>query len=69
MIILTAGQPWWGSEEIDRVWRRSHEVMAGRSPNRELVVARGSDHDVPEERPELIVTAVKRLLARMNGSE
>ncbi len=69
MIILTAGEPWWGDEEIDRAWRWSHEVMAGRSPNRELVVARSSDHDVPEERPDLIVSAVKRLLARMNGSE
>lgn len=69
MIILTAGKPWWGEPEIDRAWRRSHEVMAGRRPGRDLVVAQGSDHDVPEKRPDLIVNAVKRLLARMGGNE
>lgn len=65
MIVLTAGEPWWGDEEIDRAWRQSHEVMAGRS-DRELVVAEGSDHDVPEERPDLIVDAVKRLLTLLD---
>jgi hypothetical protein len=43
--------------------------MAGRSVDRELVVAEGSDHDVPAKRPDLIVAAVKRLLARVDGSE
>jgi pimeloyl-ACP methyl ester carboxylesterase len=69
MIVLTAGEPWWRREEIDRAWRRSHHVMAGRSVDRELVVAEGSDHDVPAKRPDLIVAAVKRLLARVDGSE
>ncbi|MGH7570655.1 MAG: alpha/beta fold hydrolase [Gemmatimonadota bacterium] len=69
MIVLTAGDPWWGDAEIDRAWRRSHEVIVGRSSDRELVVAEGSDHDVPEERPDLIVAAVKRLLTRVDGSE
>ena len=64
IVVLTAGEPWWGTEEIDRAWRRSHEVIAGRSPDRELVIADGSDHDVPEERPDLIVDAVNRLLTR-----
>lgn len=69
IVVLTAGEPWWDSEEIDRAWRRSHEVLAGRSSDRELVVAEGSDHDVPEERPDLIVDAVSRILARIDRSE
>ena len=69
MIVLTAGEPWWGSEEIDRAWRRSHEVIAGRSAHRELVVAEGSDHDVPEDRPDLIVEAVSRILAEIDRRE
>jgi pimeloyl-ACP methyl ester carboxylesterase len=24
IVVLTAGEPWWGTEEIDRAWRRSH---------------------------------------------
>ena len=69
MIVLTSGHPWWDDAEIDRAWRRSHEVMAGRSGRRELVVAGGSDHDVPQERPDLIVDAVSRLLTRIDGTE
>lgn len=69
VIVLTAGEPWWRDEEIDRAWRRSHEVMAGRSADRELVVAEGSNHDMADERPDLVVDAVERLLARVNGSE
>ncbi|HET6341711.1 MAG TPA: alpha/beta hydrolase [Gemmatimonadota bacterium] len=69
IIVLTAGEPWWDSDEIDRAWRRSHEVIAGRSSDRELMVAKGSDHDVPEERPDLIVDAVNRLLTTVDGGE
>lgn len=69
MIVLTAGEPVWGDEEIDRAWRRSHQIMAGRSANRELVVAEHSDHDVPEERPDLIVDAVQRLLTLVDQGE
>lgn len=69
IVVLTAGEPWWGPEDIDRAWRRSHEVLAGRSRDRELVVAEGSDHDVPEERPDVIVDAVSRILAGIDRSE
>ena len=69
IIVLTASEACWGSEEIDQAWRRSHGIIAGRSSNRELVVAEGSDHDVPEERPDLIVEAVSRILAKIDRSE
>lgn len=69
IVLLTAGEPWWGPEEIDRAWRWSHEVIASRSPDRELVVAEGSDHDVPKERPDLIVDAVTRVMATVDRSE
>jgi pimeloyl-ACP methyl ester carboxylesterase len=69
IIVLTASEPWWGTEEIDRAWRRSHEVIAERSSHRKLVVAEGSDHDVPEDRPDLIVEAVSRILAEIDRRE
>jgi pimeloyl-ACP methyl ester carboxylesterase len=62
MVVITAGKPWWGREDIDSAWRRSHEALAAVSVRRRLVVAEGSDHGVPEERPEVIVTAVQELL-------
>jgi hypothetical protein len=33
------------------------------------MVAEGSDHDIPEERPDLIVDAVTRLLTSIDESE
>jgi len=62
MVVITAGKPWWGREEIDLAWRRSHEGMAAAGRQRRLVVAEGSDHSVPEDRPEAIVTAVQDLM-------
>jgi pimeloyl-ACP methyl ester carboxylesterase len=62
MVVITAGEPWWGREDIDRAWRRSHEALAAAGKQRRLVVAEGSDHGVPEERPEVIVSAVQELL-------
>jgi pimeloyl-ACP methyl ester carboxylesterase len=62
MVVITAGKPWWGRADIDSAWRQSHEALASAGALRRLVVADGSDHGVPEERPDLIVAAVKELL-------
>jgi pimeloyl-ACP methyl ester carboxylesterase len=64
MVVITAGKPFWGKPEIDSAWRRSHEALAAARKQRRLVVAEGSDHGVPEQRPELIVVAVQELLKR-----
>lgn len=60
--VITAGEPWWGREEIVAEWRKSHEEIASARENRELVVASGSDHGVEEERPDTIVDAVSRVV-------
>jgi pimeloyl-ACP methyl ester carboxylesterase len=62
MIVISAGKRWWGKADIDEAWRKSHEALAAAGAQRKLVIAEGSDHDVPEERPDVIVTAVKELL-------
>lgn len=63
-IVITAGVPWYGSAEADAAWRRSHEQLAGRAARGELVVATRSRHDVPGTEPEVVVDAVRRLLAQ-----
>lgn len=63
MVVITAGEAWWGRPEVDAAWRAGHAAMAAAAPGRRLVVADGSDHDVPDARPELIVDAVESLLA------
>ncbi len=64
MVVITAGKPFWGKPDIDSAWRRSHEALAAARVERRLVVAEGSDHGVPEKRPEVIVAAVQELLKR-----
>ncbi len=64
MVVITAGKPFWGKPDIDSAWRRSHEALAAAGQQRRLVVAEGSDHGVPEQRPEVIVVAVQELLKR-----
>ena len=61
VVVITAGQPWWKKADIDRAWRDSHQAMVHAAPDRRLVVADGSDHDIPEKRPEAIVQAVLSL--------
>jgi len=65
IVVITAGEPWWQREDIVAAWRRSHQEIVGAYAGRELVVAEGSNHDVPEARPDLIVDAVVRLSQRV----
>jgi len=65
--VITAGKPWWGNEEADAAWRRSHEELAGGRSTRWLVVAEGSDHRVPARRPDVIVETAARLLDVVEG--
>lgn len=61
VVIVTAGQPWWGRVEIDQAWRQSHADIAAVSPRRRLIVAERSRHNIPQQEPETIVTALKLL--------
>ena len=63
MDILTAGRAWWGTEEIDSAWRKSHVEMADATAARKLVIAESSAHNIPATEPELIVDAVLRLVS------
>jgi pimeloyl-ACP methyl ester carboxylesterase len=58
MAVVTAGEQWWGKPAIDSAWRASHEAIARAEPRRNLTVAGGAHHDIPEENPGAIVQAV-----------
>jgi pimeloyl-ACP methyl ester carboxylesterase len=61
IVVITAGEAWWKKPAIDSAWRSAHTAMAGAAPHRRLVVAEGSDHDVPARRPDTIVDGVVAL--------
>jgi pimeloyl-ACP methyl ester carboxylesterase len=46
------------------LWPRSQQQKMQLSTNTELVIATGSDHDVPHARPDVIVAAVRKLALR-----
>ena len=46
-----------------RAWKDAHAAFAAREPNRTLVLAAGSSHDVAHDRPDVIVTAVSEAVS------
>jgi pimeloyl-ACP methyl ester carboxylesterase len=65
IVVITAGEPWWKKADVDRAWRESHQAIVHAAPRRRLVVADGSDHNIPEKRPEAIVQAVLSLTTQL----
>jgi pimeloyl-ACP methyl ester carboxylesterase len=63
MVVVSAGEAWWGRPEVDREWRTAHQAIASAAPDRRLVLAAGTRHDIPEQSPESVVGAVESLLA------
>jgi pimeloyl-ACP methyl ester carboxylesterase len=59
--------PYWGQEQI--IWDQMQEELSHLSPNSTRIVAKGSDHDIHVERPELVIQAVRNVYdAAVNGS-
>jgi pimeloyl-ACP methyl ester carboxylesterase len=63
IVVITAGEPFWGqTQDLDTPWRASHAAIAGARPDRRLVVAEGSKHDIPAKRPDTIIEAAVSLV-------
>ena len=44
-------------------WKDAHAQFASRAPNRRLVIATGSSHDVAHDRPDVILSAISNMAA------
>ena len=62
MVVLTSGHMYCRTEDALREWRHSHEAIAAAAPNRRLVVAESSGHQIHQQQPELVIDAVLSLL-------
>ncbi len=58
--VITAGIAWLPGD-AQSVWRKAHETMTASMKGARLVVAERSDHMVPTEQPELIVSLVSEV--------
>ncbi len=50
------------SDQLEAVWRQLQTDLASRAPQGQLLIAAGSDHNIPGEQPGLIATTVMQML-------
>lgn len=63
-VIVSAKTPFESSDADAQRWRDAQAAFAAAASNRRLVVAEGSSHDVPADRPDVVARAVKDMAAR-----
>ena len=67
LAVVTHGRPWdwpagYPANELETTWRTLQERLAGLTPDARLVVAEGSGHFIPGDRPDAIVDAVREVV-------
>lgn len=63
VIVIVAEKPPLKDPADAQWWKDSHAQFAKRAPNRRLVDAAGSSHDVAHDRPDVILTAISDIAA------
>ena len=46
-------------------WIQAHKDFAAKAPNRTLILAKDSSHDIAHDRPELILEATEKLVDQL----
>ena len=49
------------------LWIQAHKDFADKAPNRTLIFAKNSSHDIAQDRPELIVEATVKLVDQLRS--
>ena len=60
--VISAGKEWWPFPQWNRWWRNSQRSIVNLQQNRTFVIAEGSGHNIPKERPDIIVEAIMKTL-------
>jgi len=64
LIVLTSG-----SNDEDPNWQRLQKELATRSSNAKRIVATGSGHYIQDDRPELVIAAVREVVAATKNTK
>lgn len=64
-VIVSAKTPFDTSPPDAQLWRDAQAAFAAKAPNRQLITAAGSSHDVPIDRPDVILQAVDAMVAKV----
>ncbi|MFF3446612.1 alpha/beta fold hydrolase [Streptomyces sp. NPDC002667] len=62
-VVVSEKTPFDGSPEDAQRWRDAAASFVQDGPRRTLVTAKGSSHDVPKDRPELVLKEIERMVA------
>ncbi|MFF2996512.1 alpha/beta fold hydrolase [Streptomyces sp. NPDC057950] len=62
-VMLSEKTPFEGSPEDARRWREAAASFAHAAPNRSLVTAEGTSHEVPTDRPDLVLKEIENVFA------
>ncbi|MFD7594397.1 alpha/beta fold hydrolase [Kitasatospora sp. NPDC059812] len=63
-VIASARTPFETSPQDAQLWRDAQAAFAHAAPDRDLVVADNSSHDVPLDRPDVVIRSIHAMLAR-----
>ncbi|MFD6530422.1 alpha/beta fold hydrolase [Streptomyces sp. NPDC060184] len=62
-VIVSEKTPFDGSPEDAQRWRAAAASFVRQAPNRTLVTATGSSHDVPKDRPDFVVERIEQMVS------
>jgi pimeloyl-ACP methyl ester carboxylesterase len=62
VIDIVAERSWGDTADENAAMRRAHDAFVAASPEREIVVANGSGHQVMRDRPEMLIAEVARMV-------
>ncbi len=68
VIDILAERTWVDDPEDVEAFRRAHASFVAGSPERESVFAEGSGHQVMRDRPDVVLDAVSRIVARVRAA-
>ena len=67
-IDIGAERTWVDAPEDVEAFRRAHEDFVAASPERATVFARGSGHHVMHDRPDIVLDAITRVVAKVRSA-
>jgi pimeloyl-ACP methyl ester carboxylesterase len=62
--IISAGKDWWPFPKWNKWWKNSHQLIVNASKKGILIKAEGSAHNIPKERPDIIVNAIMETIKK-----
>jgi pimeloyl-ACP methyl ester carboxylesterase len=69
VVIVSEKTPFPPSMTFDiTLWIQAHRDFAAKSPNRTLIFAKGSSHDIAHDHPEMIVDATGKLVDQIRSA-